>query len=179
MKPFGGIRIVERALEERGVTISPKVKEIFQYAKNHNDAVFSAYDPEIRSYRSKHLLTGLPDNYARGRIIGDYRRLALYGTEKLIEEKKADFLAIDGDMSDEKVRLREEISSQIQALKDIAIMAGKYGFDATRPADNAKEAIQWVYFAYLAGVKEQDGAAMSLGNVSSFLDIYIEKDLKA
>ena len=179
MKPFGGIRIVERALEERGVTISPKVKEIFQYAKNHNDAVFSAYDPEIRSYRSKHLLTGLPDNYARGRIIGDYRRLALYGTEKLIEEKKADFLAIDGDMSDEKVRLREEISSQIQSLKDIAIMAEKYGFDVTRPAENAKEAIQWVYFAYLAGVKEQDGAAMSLGNVSSFLDIYIEKDLKA
>ena len=105
--------------------------------------------------------------------------MALYGTEKLIEEKKADFLAIDGDMSDEKVRLREEISSQIQALKDIAIMAGKYGFDVTRPAENAKEAIQWVYFAYLAGVKEQDGAAMSLGNVSSFLDIYIEKDLKA
>ena len=173
------MRVVEKALNERGIELSPKVKEIFKYAKNHNDAVFSAYDPEIRLYRSKHLLTGLPDNYARGRIIGDYRRLALYGTEKLIEEKRKDFLEIDGDMSDEKVRLREEISMQIQALNDIAVMAQKYGFDVTRPAETAQEAIQWVYFAYLAGVKEQDGAAMSLGNVSSFLDIYIEKDLKA
>jgi formate C-acetyltransferase len=120
----------------------------------------------------------LPDNYARGRIIGDYRRLALYGTARLIEEKKADFAAIDGEMSDEKVRLREEISMQIAALNDIAEMAKAYGFDVTRPAESAQEAIQWVYFAYLSGVKEQDGAAMSLGNVSSFLDIFIEKDLK-
>ena len=178
IKPFGWVRVVEKALNERWLELDAKVKEIFKYAKNHNDAVFSAYDPEIRTYRSKHVLTGLPDNYARGRIIGDYRRLALYGTERLIEEKKADFLAIDGEMDDAKVRLREEISMQINALNDIAEMAKSYGFDVTRPAETAQEAIQWVYFAYLSGVKEQDGAAMSLGNVSSFLDIYIEKDLK-
>ena len=178
IKPFGGVRVVEKALNERGMELDPRVKEIFKYAKNHNDAVFSAYDPEIRTYRSKHVLTGLPDNYARGRIIGDYRRLALYGTDRLIEEKKADFLAIEGEMDDAKVRLREEISMQINALNDIAEMAKSYGFDVTRPAETAQEAIQWVYFAYLSGVKEQDGAAMSLGNVSSFLDIYIEKDLK-
>ena len=178
IKPFGGVRVVEKALNERGMELDPKVKEIFKYAKNHNDAVFSAYDPEIRTYRSKHVLTGLPDNYARGRIIWDYRRLALYGTNRLIEEKKADFLEIQGEMDDGKVRLREEISMQINALNDIAEMAKSYGFDVTRPAETAQEAIQWVYFAYLAWVKEQDGAAMSLGNVSSFLDIYIEKDLK-
>ena len=178
IKPFGGVRIVEKALNERGIELDPKVKEIFKYAKNHNDAVFSAYDSEIRLYRTKHVLTGLPDNYARGRIIWDYRRLALYGTDRLIEEKKADFAAISGEMDDAKVRLREEISMQITALKDIAEMAKGYGFDVTRPAETAQEAIQWVYFAYLSWVKEQDGAAMSLGNVSSFLDIYIEKDLK-
>ena len=178
IKPFWGVRVVEKALNERGLELDPRVKEIFKYAKNHNDAVFSAYDPEIRTYRSKHVLTGLPDNYARGRIIWDYRRLALYGTERLIEEKKADFLAIEWEMDDAKVRLREEISMQINALNDIAEMAKSYGFDVTRPAENAQEAIQWVYFAYLSWVKEQDWAAMSLGNVSSFLDIYIEKDLK-
>jgi len=178
IKPFGGVRVVEKALNERWIELDAKVKEIFKYAKNHNDAVFSAYDPEIRTYRSKHVLTWLPDNYARGRIIGDYRRLALYGTAKLIEEKQADFLAIEWEMDDAKVRLREEISMQINALNDIAEMAKSYGFDVTRPAETAQEAIQWVYFAYLSGVKEQDGAAMSLGNVSSFLDIYIEKDLK-
>ena len=178
IKPFGGVRVVEKALNERGIELDAKVKEIFKYAKNHNDAVFSAYDPEIRTYRSKHVLTWLPDNYARGRIIGDYRRLALYGTARLIEEKQADFLAIEGEMDDAKVRLREEISMQISALNDIAEMAKSYGFDVTRPAETAQEAIQWVYFAYLSWVKEQDGAAMSLGNVSSFLDIYIEKDLK-
>ena len=178
IKPFGWVRVVEKALNERGLELDAKVKEIFQYAKNHNDAVFSAYDPEIRTYRSKHVLTWLPDNYARGRIIGDYRRLALYGTSRLIEEKRADFLAIEWEMDDAKVRLREEISMQITALNDIAKMAESYWFDVTRPAENAQEAIQWVYFAYLAWVKEQDGAAMSLWNVSSFLDIYIEKDLK-
>ena len=178
IKPFGGVRVVEKALNERGIELDAKVKEIFKYAKNHNDAVFSAYDPEIRTYRSKHVLTWLPDNYARGRIIGDYRRLALYGTARLIEEKQADFLAIEGEVDDAKVRLREEISMQISALNDIAEMAKSYGFDVTRPAETAQEAIQWVYFAYLSWVKEQDGAAMSLGNVSSFLDIYIEKDLK-
>ena len=178
IKPFGWVRVVEKALNERWIELDPKVKEIFKYAKNHNDAVFSAYDSEIRTYRSKHVLTWLPDNYARGRIIGDYRRLALYWANRLIEEKKADFSAIDGEMDDAKVRLREEISMQISALNDIVEMAKSYGFDVTRPAENGQEAIQWVYFAYLAWVKEQDWAAMSLGNVSSFLDIYIEKDLK-
>ena len=179
IKPFGGVRVVENALKERGIELSARVKDIFHYAKNHNDAVFSAYDAESRLYRSKHIVTGLPDNYARGRVIGDYRRLALYGTDTLIKEKKADFEAISGEMTDAKVRLREEVSMQIQALKEIAEMAQSYGFDVTRPAETAQEAIQWVYFAYLAAVKEQDGAAMSLGNVSSFLDIYIEKDLQA
>ena len=178
IKPFGGVRVVEKSLNERWIELDARVKDIFQYAKNHNDAVFSAYDPEVRTYRSKHVITWLPDNYARGRIIGDYRRLALYGTEKLIEEKKSDFLSISWDMDDDKVRLREEISMQISALNDIAKMAESYGYDVTRPAETAQEAIQWTYFAYLAWTKEQDGAAMSLGNVSSFLDIYIEKDLK-
>ena len=178
IKPFGWVRVVEKALNERWIELDARVKEIFKYAKNHNDAVFSAYDPEIRTYRSKHVLTWLPDNYARGRIIGDYRRLALYGTDRLIEEKRADFLDIEWEMDDAKVRLREEISMQINALNDIAEMAKSYGFDVTRPAETAQEAIQWVYYAYLSWVKEQDWAAMSLGNVSSFLDIYIEKDLK-
>jgi formate C-acetyltransferase len=178
IKPFGGVRVVENALAERGLDLSPRVKDIFNYAKNHNDAVFSVYDKECRLFRSKHIVTGLPDNYARGRIIGDYRRLALYGTDQLIAEKKADFEALSGEMNDEKVRLREEVSMQVSALNDIKIMAETYGYDVSKPATSAKEAIQFVYFAYLSGVKEQDGAAMSLGNVSSFLDIYIEKDLK-
>jgi formate C-acetyltransferase len=159
--------------------LSPRVKDIFTYAKNHNDAVFSVYDKECRLYRSKHIVTGLPDNYARGRIIGDYRRLALYGADQLIAEKKADFEAIAGEMNDDKVRLREEVFLQISALNDIKTMAQKYGYDVSKPAQTAKEAIQFVYFAYLAGVKEQDGAAMSLGNVSSFLDVYLEKELQA
>lgn len=178
IKPFGGIKLVESALEERNLKISPKVQEIFQYAKNHNDAVFSAYDKEIRLYRSNHIVTGLPDNYARGRIIGDYRRLALYGADRLIAFKQADAAAVDGQMTDEKVRLREEISMQIAALKDIKKMAAAYGFDVSKPATTAKEATQWVYFAYLAAIKEQDGAAMSMGNVSTFLDIYFEKDIQ-
>jgi formate C-acetyltransferase len=173
------VRVVENALKERGIELAPRVKDIFHYAKNHNDAVFSAYDAESRLYRSKHIVTGLPDNYARGRIIGDYRRLALYGADALIVAKKADFEAIGGDMTDAKVRLREEISLQISALKDIVKMAADHGFDVSRPAETAQEAIQWTYFAYLAGIKEQDGAAMSLGNVSSFLDIYIERDLQS
>ena len=179
IKPFGGVRVVENALKERGIELAPRVKDIFHYAKNHNDAVFSAYDAESRLYRSKHIVTGLPDNYARGRIIGDYRRLALYGADALIAVKKADFEAIGGNMTDAKVRLREEISMQISALKDIVKMAADHGFDVSRPAETAQEAIQWTYFAYLAGIKEQDGAAMSLGNVSSFLDIYIERDLQS
>lgn len=178
IKPFGGVKVVANALKERGETLAPKVLEIFQYAKNHNDAVFSAYDSEIRAYRSHHIVTGLPDNYARGRIIGDYRRLALYGTDRLIAAKKADLARLDGDMTDHLVRLREEVSLQIHALQEIRKMAESYGYDVSRPAANAREAVQWVYFAYLAAVKEQDGAAMSLGNVSSFLDIYFEKDLR-
>lgn len=179
IKPFGGIKLVESALEERNIKISPKVQEIFQYAKNHNDAVFSAYDKEIRTYRSNHIVTGLPDNYARGRIIGDYRRLALYGIDQLIDFKKKDFDTIGGEMNDDKVRLREEVSMQITALKDIKKMAASYGFDVSKPATTAKEATQWVYFAYLAAIKEQDGAAMSMGNISTFLDIYFERDLQA
>ena len=179
MKPFGGINLVKTAIEERGLKITDRVTDIFNYAKNHNDAVFNAYDAEIRAFRSKHVLTGLPDNYARGRIIGDYRRMALYGVDQLIKFKKADLIAVDGEMTEKKVRLREEISLQINALKDMVKMAASYGFDISQPAQNAREAVQWVYFAYLAAVKEQDGAAMSLGNVSSFLDIYIERDLEA
>jgi formate C-acetyltransferase len=178
IKPFGGVKLVEKALEERGLQLSPRVIDIFNYAKNHNDAVFSAYDKEIRLYRNKHVVTGLPDNYARGRIIGDYRRLALYGIDKLVEFKQKDYDAIGGEMNDEKVRLREEVTLQIAALKAIKKMAASYGFDVSAPATNAKEATQWVYFAYLAAVKEQDGAAMSMGNVSSFLDIYFERDLE-
>lgn len=177
MKPFGWIRVVESAVKERWLEVSERVKDIFHYAKNHNDAVFDAYDAEIRSYRSKHIVTGLPDNYARWRIIGDYRRLALYGTDEIINSKEIEKANIGWDMTDEKVRLREEISLQIKALKDIHTMAMGYWFDVSKPAQNAKEAVQRVYFAYLAAIKEQDGAAMSLGNVSSFLDIYIEKDI--
>ncbi|MGX5687624.1 formate C-acetyltransferase [Arcticibacter tournemirensis] len=179
MKPFGGIKLVESAVKERGLEVSERVKDIFTYAKNHNEGVFNAYDPEIRAFRSKHVLTGLPDNYARGRIIGDFRRLALYGVDQLIKFKKADLAKVSGEMTEHKVRLREEINTQIGALKDMIVMAAEYGFDISRPAANALEAVQWVYFAYLAAVKEQDGAAMSLGNVSSFLDIYIERDLAA
>lgn len=179
MKPFGGIKLVESAVNERGLKVSDKVVEIFNYAKNHNEGVFNAYDAEIRAYRSKHLLTGLPDNYARGRIIGDFRRMALYGVDQLIKFKKTDFNKVDGEMTEHKVRLREEINTQISALKDMLIMAAAYGFDINQPAENSTEAVQWLYFAYLAAVKEQDGAAMSLGNVSSFLDVFIERDIEA
>ncbi|CAN1535091.1 PflD Pyruvate-formate lyase [Flavobacteriaceae bacterium] len=178
MKPFGGIKLVESAVAERGLKVSEEVVKIFNYAKDHNQAVFSAYDSEIRAYRSKHLLTGLPDNYARGRIIGDFRRVALYGVDRLIEAKRADFNATTGEMSDHKVRLREEISNQINALQDMKTMANAYGIDISVPATNAHQAVQFTYLAYLSAVKEQDGAAMSLGNVSSFLDIFIENDLK-
>lgn len=178
MKPFGGIRVVEWAVKERWLEVSERVKDIFRYARNHNDQVFAAYDDETKAFRSSHIVTGLPDNYARGRIIGDYRRLALYGADGLIAAKIADKKSIVGEMTDEKVRTREELSAQIQALQDIKKMAEFYGCDVSAPAKNAKEAIQWTYFAYLAAIKEQDGAAMSMGNVSSFLDIYIEKDLQ-
>lgn len=177
MKPFGGIKLVESALKEKGLTVSERVVDIFNYAKDHNQAVFDAYDAEIKTFRSKHVLTGLPDNYARGRIIGDFRRLPLYGADALIQAKKADFINVSGEMTEHKVRLREEITSQIKALGDMKLMAQSYGVDISKPAVSAYEAVQFTYLAYLSAVKEQDGAAMSLGNVSSFIDIYIERDL--
>jgi len=180
IKPYGGISVVERACAENGLKVSPRVKEIFtQYAKTHNEAIFDVYTPEIRAFRSEGILTGLPDNYARGRIIGDYRRLALYGTTRLAEAKKKDLKSLKGPMTDERIRMREEVAEQIKALREIEEMGQMYGCDLTRPAENAREAVQWVYLGYLAAVKEQDGAAMSLGNVSSFLDIYIERDLQS
>ena len=178
MKPFGGIKLVQSAVAERGLKVSDRVVDIFNYAKNHNQAVFDAYDNEIKVFRSKHVLTGLPDNYARGRIIGDFRRVALYGVDRLIAEKKSDKNNVSGDMNDAKVRLREEISEQINALNDMKKMALSYGVDISKPAVSAHEAVQFTYLAYLSAVKEQDGAAMSLGNVSSFLDVYIENDLE-
>ncbi len=178
IKPFGGINVVSRACKENGVEVDEKVKDIFtHYRKTHNDGVFDVYTEEIRSFRSLGFLTGLPDNYARGRIIGDYRRLALYGTDRLIEAKQEDLRSLTGPMTDARIRLREEVAEQIKALKDIRTMGEYYGLDLSRPAHSAQEAVQWVYMAYLAAVKEQDGAAMSLGNVSSFLDIFIEYDL--
>ncbi|MGL4520377.1 MAG: formate C-acetyltransferase [Phocaeicola sp.] len=179
IKPFGGIAVVEKACRENGIEVDDKVKEIFRnYRKTHNDGVFDAYTDEIRSFRSLGFLTGLPDNYARGRIIGDYRRLALYGIDRLIQAKKEDLQKIGSPMTDANIRLREEVSEQIKALKEIKVLGEYYGFDLSRPATSAQEAVQWVYMAYLAAIKEQDGAAMSLGNVSSFLDIYIEFDLQ-
>ena len=179
MKPYGGFSVVERACKENGLEVSPTVKEIFtKYAKTHNDGVFDVYTSEIRTYRSLGILTGLPDNYARGRIIGDYRRLALYGTTYLIEAKEADKKTLKGPMTDSQIRLREEVAEQIKALKEIEELGKIYELDLSRPAETAQEAVQWVYMGYLAAVKEQDGAAMSLGNVSSFLDIYIERDIK-
>ena len=178
IKPFGGIKVVEKACRENGVEVDPKVKDIFtHYRKTHNDGVFDAYTEEIRSFRSLGFLTGLPDNYARGRIIGDYRRLALYGIDRLIEVKQDDLRHLTGPMTEARIRQREEVAEQIKALKEIKVMGQQYGLDLSRPATNAQEAVQWVYMAYLAAVKEQDGAAMSLGNVSSFLDIYIEYDM--
>ena len=178
IKPFGGINVVSRACKENGTDVDEKVKDIFtHYRKTHNDGVFDVYTEEIRSFRSLGFLTGLPDNYARGRIIGDYRRLALYGTDRLIEAKQQDLRNLTGPMTEARIRLREEVAEQIKALKEIRTLGEYYGLDLSRPAHSAQEAVQWVYMAYLAAVKEQDGAAMSLGNVSSFLDIFIEYDL--
>lgn len=180
IKPYGGVKVVQKACEENGYKLDPKVTEIFEkYRKSHNDGVFDAYTSEMRTLRSIGIITGLPDNYARGRIIGDYRRVALYGVDRLIEEKEKDKNAINQEMTDEVIRLREEVSEQIKALKMLKEMASSYGFDISKPAKDSFEAVQWTYFAYLAALKEQDGAAMSLGNVSSFFDIYIERDLKS
>lgn len=179
MKPYGGFKVVQKALSEHGLRPSEIISECFEkYIKTHNDGVFDAYTDEIKKFRSLGFLTGLPDNYARGRIIGDYRRVALYGINRLIEAKKEDLKNIESPMTDHTIRLREEVSEQIKALHDMIEMGNAYDLDLRRPAENAKEAVQWTYMAYLAAVKEQDGAAMSLGSVSSFLDIYIEKDLK-
>jgi formate C-acetyltransferase len=179
--PNGGFRLVLGALKTYGYTPDPNVVETFtKYRKTHNDAVFDAYTADIRRCRSSHILTGLPDAYGRGRIIGDYRRVALYGVDRLIERKKQEKAALDPQQStDEIIRDREELSEQTRALAELKKMAESYGFDISRPATSAKEAVQWLYFGYLAGVKEQNGAAMSLGRTSTFLDIYFERDLAA
>ena len=179
--PNGGIRIVEKSCEAYGYKVDDEVEYIYHnLRKTHNDGVFDAYTPDIRAARSHHLLTGLPDGYGRGRIIGDYRRVALYGVDALIAEKKDELDILDVDeFTEDVVRDREEISEQIRALEDLKKMAAKYGFDISVPASNSKEAVQWLYFAYLAATKDQNGAAMSLGRTSTFLDIYFEKDLKA
>ena len=178
--PEGGIRIVEKSCEAYGYKVSEKIEDIYHnYRKTHNDGVFEAYTPEIRAARSNKLLTGLPDGYGRGRIIGDYRRIALYGVDKLIEFKKHDFENTRSNwMSEEIIREREEIAEQIKALEDLKKMAASYECDISKPACNAKEAIQWLYFGYLGAVKQQNGAAMSIGRTSTFLDIYIERDIQ-
>ncbi len=179
LQPFGGIRMAEEALNMYGFEISPRVKDIFtHYRKTHNDGVYDAYTPEMRRARSAHILTGLPDTYGRGRIVGDYRRVALYGVDFLVAEKEKDKLLLDGDMTPDKIRDREELAEQIKALKALKEMAAEYGFDISRPAETACEAVQWLYFGYLAAVKDQNGAAMSIGRNSTFLDIYFERDLK-
>ena len=178
--PNGGIRIVEKSCESYGYKVDQEVEYIYhELRKTHNDGVFAVYTPDIRRARSSHLLTGLPDGYGRGRIIGDYRRVALYGVDKLIEEKQDELNILDTDeFTEEVIRDREEIHDQIEALNQLKLMAEKYGFDISNPAKNAHEAFQWTYFAYLGAIKDQNGAAMSLGRVSTFLDIYVERDLK-
>lgn len=178
--PNGGIRIVEKSCESYGYKVDPEVEYIYhELRKTHNDGVFAVYTPDIRRARSSHLLTGLPDGYGRGRIIGDYRRVALYGVDALIAEKQDELNILDTDeFTEEVIRDREEIHDQIEALKQLKLMAEKYGFDISMPAKNAHEAFQWTYFAYLGAIKDQNGAAMSLGRVSTFLDIYVERDLK-
>ncbi len=181
MNPYGGFRMLEASLEAYGYDICDDMSKDFQtYRKTHNEGVFDAYTTEMKTARSVGLLTGLPDAYGRGRIIGDYRRIALYGTDRLIAEKKKDFRALESRPATEQViRLREELSMQIRALKEIAEMANSYGDDISKPATTAKEAIQYFYYGYLSAVKENNGAAMSLGRNTTFLDIYIERDLRA
>ena len=180
--PFGGIKMAEQACETYGYTPDPELHKIFtEYSRTHNQGVFDAYTPEMKKVRHNKIITGLPDTYGRGRIVGDYRRVALYGIDYLIEEKKKDFANCGGDgvMTDNVIRLREEITLQINALKGLKEMAAMYGFDISLPASNAKEAVQWLYFGYLGAIKTQNGAAMSIGRISTFLDIYMERDLKA
>ena len=178
MQPFGGIRMAESACKSYGYEVDSEVSEVFtKYRKTHNQGVFDAYTPEMKAARHSAIITGLPDAYGRGRIIGDYRRIALYGINRLIEDKKEQFKSLEGEMTPDRIQLREEISGQIKALKEM-IELGNIGFDISQPARNAKEAVQWLYFGYLAAIKEQNGAAMSIGRTSTFLDIYIERDLK-
>lgn len=177
--PYGGIKMAEQACTTYGYQPSEKLHEIFhKYCKTHNDGVFDAYTPEMKLVRHNHILTGLPDTYGRGRIVGDYRRVALYGIDFLIEEKKNDLANMgDREMIDDVIRLREEVAMQIKALKGLKEMAQLYGYDISQPAKNAREAVQWLYFGYLGAVKTQNGAAMSVGRISTFLDIYIQRDL--
>jgi formate C-acetyltransferase len=179
INPFGGFRMAKQSCEAYGVHMDKTQEEFFRkYRKTHNDGVFDVYTPEMRKARGHGVITGLPDAYGRGRIIGDYRRVALYGVNTLIEAKEVDLLAlVDVPMNEENIRLREEIREQIKSLKEFIEMADVYGFDITRPAKNAREAFQWVYFAYLATIKAENRAAMSLGRVSTFLDIYVDRDL--
>ena len=178
LMPFGGIRMAEKACADNGYTIDPEIKDFFEkYRKTHNAGVFDAYTPEMRACRSSHIITGLPDAYGRGRIIGDYRRVALYGVDRLIEDKKEQKETTRSTMYSDIIRDREELSEQIRALEDLKKMAASYGYDISKPAVDTKEAIQWLYFGYLAAVKEQNGAAMSLGRTSTFIDIYSERDL--
>ncbi|MBR3848730.1 MAG: formate C-acetyltransferase [Oscillospiraceae bacterium] len=180
LMPYGGIRMAEKACRDNGYELDPSVKEFFTlHRKTHNAGVFDAYTPEMRACRSSHIITGLPDAYGRGRIIGDYRRVALYGVDRLIEDKQAQKITTRSAMYSYVIRDREELSEQIRALEDLKKMAEIYGFDISGPARDTKEAIQWLYFGYLAAVKEQNGAAMSLGRTSTFLDIYAERDIKS
>ncbi|MCR4744667.1 MAG: formate C-acetyltransferase [Lachnospiraceae bacterium] len=178
--PYGGIKMAEEAAANYGYTVNPKYHKIFtEYHKTHNQAVFDAYTPEMKKARHSHIVTGLPDTYGRGRIVGDYRRVALYGIDFLISKKEEDFANCgDGTMTDDVIRQREEITEQIRALKGMKAMANVYGYDISKPASNAAEAVQWLYFGYLAAIKTQNGAAMSVGRISTFLDIYIERDMK-
>ena len=171
--------MAEQACETNGYTPDPELHKIFtEYATTHNQGVFDAYTPEMKKARHNKIITGLPDTYGRGRIVGDYRRVALYGIDFLIEEKKKDFANCgDGTMTDDVIRLREEISKQIRALNDMKKMAASYGYDISVPAKDAHEAVQWLYFGYLAAIKTQNGAAMSVGRISTFLDIYIQRDM--
>ena len=179
LQPFGGIKMAEQALNMYGYELDPEIKNIFsKYRKTHNDGVYDAYTPEMRRARKAHILTGLPDTYGRGRIVGDYRRVALYGVDYLITQKEADKLNMDGDMTPDKVRNREELSEQIKALKALKGLAEIYGLDISKPAETAQQAVQALYFGYLAAVKDQNGAAMSIGRNSTFLDIYIKRDLE-
>ena len=179
LQPFGGIRMAETSCKSYGYEVDPEVVEIFtKYRKTHNQGVFDVYTPEMRAARHAAILTGLPDAYGRGRIIGDYRRIALYGIDRLIEDKKEQHASVDGDMTPDKIQLKEELAEQIRALEEMKELGQIYGYDISKPAKNAKEAVQWLYFGYLSAVKEQNGAAMSLGRTSTFLDIFIERDLR-